>query len=80
MEKKIMKITKSQYDELKNSYLSKNRSMHSLYMEINKENTIDKQLFFKLINKIRKEEGLSDFYTPKSKRTMFPDKNPYVSV
>ena len=54
--------------------------MHSLYMEINKENTIDKQLFFKLINKIRKEEGLSDFYTPKSKRTMFPDENPYVSV
>ena len=26
------------------------------------------------------KEGLSDFYTPKSKRTMFPDENPYVSV
>ena len=61
-------VTKSQYDELKNSYLTKNRAMHSLYTEINKENKVDKQLFFKLINKIRQEEGLNDYYTIKKEK------------
>ncbi|WP_432644598.1 hypothetical protein [Methanobrevibacter sp.] len=61
-------VTKSQYDELKNSYLTKNRTMHSLYTEINKENKVDKQLFFKLINKIRQEEGLNDYYTIKKEK------------
>lgn len=62
------KITKSQYDDLKNSYLTKNRSLHSLYVEINKDITISKHLFFQLINKIRQEEGLSVYYTKKEKR------------
>ena len=61
-------VTKSQYDELKNSYLTKNRTMHWLYTEINKENKVDKQLFFKLINKIRQEEGLNDYYTIKKEK------------
>lgn len=60
----INKVTKVQYEELKNSYLEKNRTMHSLYSQINKENTVDKHLFFKLINKIRKEEGLNSYYAP----------------
>jgi len=77
---KIMKISKTQYNELKNSYLSKNRTMHSLYVEINKEHQINKQLFFKLINKIRQEEGLSDFYTTKTKKVILPNDNPYVET
>lgn len=62
------KITKSQYDELKNSYLAKNRSMHSLYLEIYEKTNIDKYGFFRLINKIRQEEGLKPYYTKKQKR------------
>lgn len=62
------KITKTHYDELKNSYLTKNRSLHSLYVEINKKTTINKHLFFQLINQIRQEEGLSQYYTKKKKR------------
>ena len=54
------KVTKTQYDKLKNSYLAKNRTLHSLYVEINEETPVNQQLFFKLINKIRQEEGLSD--------------------
>jgi hypothetical protein len=61
-------ISKSQYQTLKESYLTKNRSMHSLYVEINKENTVPKQIFFKMINQIRQEEGLSEYYTKKEKR------------
>jgi hypothetical protein len=61
-------ISKSQYETLKENYLSKNRSMHSLYVEINKEKTVPKQIFFKLINQIRQEEGLSEYYTKKEKR------------
>jgi len=61
-------ISKSQYETLKENYLSKNRSMHSLYVELNKEKTVPKQIFFKLINQIRQEEGLSEYYTKKEKR------------
>ena len=62
------KVTKTQYDKLKNSYLAKNRTLHSLYVEINEETPVNKQLFFKLINKIRQEEGLSDYYTIDKKK------------
>ena len=61
-------ISKSQYETLKENYLSKNRSMHSLYVELNKEKTVPKQIFFKIINQIRQEEGLSEYYTKKEKR------------
>ena len=57
------RITKTQYDNLRDSYLTKNRSMHSLYNELNKEIRINKHLFFELINKIRQEEGLNNYYT-----------------
>lgn len=62
------KVTKTQYDKLKNSYLAKNRTLHSLYVEINEETPVNQQLFFKLINKIRQEEGLSDYYTINKKK------------
>ncbi len=61
-------INKTQYKTLKENYLSKNRNMHSLYVELNKEITVSKQVFFKLINQIRQEEGLNEFYTKKEKR------------
>ena len=61
-------ISKSQYETLKENYLAKNRSLHSLYVEINKDKTVPKPLFFKLINQIRQEEGLSEYYTKKEKR------------
>jgi hypothetical protein len=61
-------ITKSQYETLKENYLTKNRSMHSLYVELNRECVVPKQVFFKLINQIRQEEGLSEYYTKKEKR------------
>ncbi|MDO5824606.1 hypothetical protein [Methanobrevibacter sp.] len=64
----IGKVSKTQYNDLKNSYLEKNRTLHSLYMQANKENSIDKQLFFKLINKIRQEEGLNEYYTKREKK------------
>ena len=44
------KITKSQYDALKESYLAKNRTMYSLYVELNNEIEVSKHLFFQLIN------------------------------
>lgn len=62
------KITKSQYNKLKNRYLTKNRNMHSLYIELNDETPVDKELFFRLINRIRIEEGLSEYYTPKKRK------------
>lgn len=62
------KVTKTQYDKLKNSYLAKNKTLHSLYVEINEETPVNQQLFFKLINKIRQEEGLSDYYTIDKKK------------
>lgn len=58
----LNKISKKQYDELKRTYLHKNRCMYSLYCELNSKTKIDKQIFFRIINKIRKEEGLSPFY------------------
>ena len=61
-------ISKSQYEILKENYLTKNRSMHSLYVELNKEKEVPKQVFFNLINQIRQEEGLNNFYTKKEKR------------
>lgn len=61
-------ISKNQYKTLKENYLTKNRSMHSLYVELNKEIAVPKQIFFKLINQIRQEEGLNDYYTKKEKR------------
>ena len=56
------KITKSQYDALKESYLTKNRTLFSLYVELNNEIEVSKHLFFQLINKIRQEEGLNHYY------------------
>ena len=64
----ITKISQSQYDELKSSYLAKNRNMHSLYAQINKEKKINKHSFFQIINKIRQEEGLKEYYTKKEKK------------
>lgn len=61
----VKKITKSQYNELKDSYLAKNRTMHSLYIELNQKTKVDRPLFYSLINKIRIEEGLSEYYIPK---------------
>lgn len=61
-------ISKTQYKKLKENYLTKNRSMHSLYVELNKENNIPKPTFFRLINQIRQEEGLNKYYTKKEKR------------
>ena len=61
-------ITQSQYQTLKENYLTKNRTMHSLYVDLNKEKPVPKQLFFKLINQIRQEEGLKEYYTKKEKR------------
>lgn len=62
------RITKSQYNRLKERYLTKNRNMHSLYLELNDETPVDKELFFRLINRIRIEEGLSEYYTPKKRK------------
>ncbi|MBQ6344663.1 MAG: hypothetical protein IJI96_00935 [Methanobrevibacter sp.] len=56
------KITKSQYEALKENYLSKNKTMFSLYVELNNEIEVSRHLFFQLINKIRQEEGLNHFY------------------
>ena len=62
---KVTKISKSQYEALKETYLHKNRCMYSLYRELNGEIEIDKQIFFRIINKIRAEEGLKPFYYSK---------------
>ena len=62
------KITRLQYERLKNRYLTKNRNMHSLYMELNDETPVDRELFFRLINRIRMEEGLNEYYTPKKRK------------
>lgn len=62
------KIKRSQYEKLKENYLSKNRSLHSLYIELYEESEISRQTFFKLINKIRIEEGLNAYYLPKKKK------------
>ena len=62
------KVTKAQYENLKKSYLCKNRSLYSLYVELNHENNVNKHLFFQLINHIRQEEGLDHYYTKKQKK------------
>ncbi len=56
------KIPKSHYDALKENYLTKNRTMFSLYVELNREIEVSKHLFFQLINRIRQEEGLNHYY------------------
>lgn len=58
----VTKISKSQYEALKENYLSKNKTMFALYVELNKEIEVSKHLFFQLINKIRQEEGLNPIY------------------
>ena len=58
----VTKISQSQYHELKKTYLHKNRCMYSLYLDLNREIPIDKQIFFRVINKIRQEEGYRPFY------------------
>lgn len=62
------KISRSQYLELKKNYLEKNRTMHSLYIQLNEETPITRQLFFRLINRIRQEEGLGSYYTSKKQK------------
>ncbi|MBQ9160655.1 MAG: hypothetical protein IJ122_04950 [Methanobrevibacter sp.] len=59
------KIKRSHYEELKKSYLAKNRTLHSLYIELNQKTKMDRHLFFNLINKIRAEEGLKEYYIQK---------------
>lgn len=59
---KVTKISKSQYKRLKRTYLHKNRCMYSLYRDLNDEIPIEKQIFFRIINKIREEEGYPPFY------------------
>lgn len=58
----VDKITQSQYETLKCRYLTKNRTMYSLYMELNEDVEIKRHVFFQLINKIRNEEGLKPYY------------------
>ena len=55
------KIKRSEYEQLKSDYLTKSRSLRSLYVKYNRKNTIDKVLFMKLINKIRIEEGYPEY-------------------
>ena len=50
----LNRITKSQYENLKESYLTKNRSMYSLYSELNSKTTINKQDKIKTQNNTRK--------------------------
>ena len=51
------KTKRSRYEKLKKDYLRKDRTLHSLYMELNEEAPMERQTFFKLINLIRMEEG-----------------------
>ena len=51
------KIKRSRYEKLKKDYLKKDRTLHSLYMELNEEIHIERQTFFRLIDMIRMEEG-----------------------
>lgn len=54
------KIPRSKYNELKKAYLRKNRSLHSLYNELREDVDIDQHTFFKIINRIRLEEGYGE--------------------
>ena len=58
---KINKIKRSDYEKLKSAYLEKNRSRHSLYVDFNKKQLINKRIFSQLLNKIRIEEGYPEF-------------------
>lgn len=51
------KIPRSKYNELKKTYLKKNISPHTLYTKLKKDIDIDQQTFFRIINRIREEEG-----------------------
>ena len=51
------KIPRSKYNELKKTYLKKNITLHALYNELKKEVNIDQHTFFRIINRIREEEG-----------------------
>ena len=51
------KIPRSKYNELKKTYLKKNITLHTLYNELRKEVDIDQRTFFRIINRIREEEG-----------------------
>lgn len=62
------KLTKSQYESIKKSYLHKNRCMFSLYREINETAKIEKRIFFKIINQIRIEEGYNPYYYSNQKK------------
>ena len=42
--------------------------MHSLYIEFYEKANINKKSFFSLINRIRQEEGLNEYYTKKEKK------------
>lgn len=59
--KKTKKIKRSEYEQLKKDYLTKSRSLRSLYVKLNRKNYVDKTLFMKLINKIRTEEGYPEY-------------------
>lgn len=61
------KIPRSKYNELKKTYLRKNRSLHSLYNELREDIYIDKYTFFRIINRIRLEEGYKPL-SPKRER------------
>ena len=61
------KIPRSKYNELKKTYLHKNRSLHSLYNELREDIYIDQYTFFKIINWIRLDEG-SKPLNPKRER------------
>lgn len=61
------KIPRSKYNELKKTYLHKNRSLHSLYNELREDIYIDQYTFFKIINRIRLEEGYKPL-NPKRER------------
>ena len=69
------KITKSGYENLRESHLCKNRSMYSLYAELNRKQSISRHIFFQAINRIRQEEGLNNYYTKLEKKKIIIDKN-----
>lgn len=61
------KITRNEYNKLKDAFLAKNRrSMYSLYIDVNKNNKVSKHLFFGLINKICREAGIKEYYNMKN--------------
>lgn len=69
--KKTKKIKRSEYEQLKKDYLTKNRSLRSLYVKLNRKHYVDKPLFIKLINKIRIEEGYPEYKPGKKSMKKF---------